>query len=227
MNRAPIGEQQLEEIAHILAPIINELAFVGGAILFTYLPTAKTLQLRPTYDLDAVIQLVGYSELETLNKQLKNIGFYPDPESNVICRYTNGTFTLDVMPTDTSILGFSNKWYQTGLINKEWYVLSSSIKIPRFTLDYYLASKWEDTKNRGGSDLRFSKDMEDITTILSKIDINEITESENDVTEYLKSAFRDFLNHNYAEEIILAHLPGIEKLNLEAILSTINDFISE
>lgn len=33
MNRAPIGEQQLEEIAHILAPIINELAFVGGAIL--------------------------------------------------------------------------------------------------------------------------------------------------------------------------------------------------
>ncbi|MCR9133501.1 MAG: hypothetical protein NXI08_13030 [bacterium] len=53
MNRAPIGEQQLEEIAHLLSPIINELAFVGGAILFTYLPTAKTLQLRPTYDLDA------------------------------------------------------------------------------------------------------------------------------------------------------------------------------
>ena len=79
MNTTPIGKHHLIATAQKLEELLEESAFVGGAILFTYLNEAFYNQVRPTFDLDIVIQLAHYGELENFNQRLANKGFYPDP----------------------------------------------------------------------------------------------------------------------------------------------------
>ncbi|MDZ7755877.1 hypothetical protein [Rhodohalobacter sp.] len=221
----PVSENILIEAAKTLKPLLEEIAFVGGGILPTYLPKGFDSVIRVTYDLDVVIKLAHYGKLEKLNKRLKDLGFYPDRESTVICRYTDKHILLDVMPTDSEILGFSNRWYEEGLNNKEWISLTGEIDIPRFTIDYYLATKWEAVRGRGKQDWRTSKDMEDIVTLINHNALNQISSKQSDVNVYLKNQFSDLLNQKYAGEIILSHLSGVDRQNIDLLKERVQTFI--
>lgn len=221
----PVSENILVEAARKLKPLLEEIAFVGGGILPTYLPKGFESVIRVTYDLDVVIKLAHYGKLEKLNKRLKDLEFYPDRESTVICRYTDKHILLDVMPTDSEILGFSNRWYEEGLNNKEWISLTGEIDIPRFTIDYYLASKWEAVRGRGKQDWRTSKDMEDIITLTNHNALNQISSKQSDVNVYLKNQFSDLLNQKYAGEIILSHLNGVDRQNVDLLKERVKAFI--
>lgn len=223
----PISKNILLKAAKTLKPLLEEIAFVGGGILPTYLPKSFDSVIRVTYDLDVVIKLAHYGKLEKLNERLKDLGFYPDRESTVICRYTDKHILLDVMPTDSEILGFSNRWYEVGLKNKEWISLTNEIDIPRFTIDYYLATKWEAVRGRGKQDWRTSKDMEDIITLINHDALNQISPKQSDVNVYLKDQFSDLLNQKYAEEIILSHLSGVDRQNVDLLKESINAFIQD
>lgn len=224
MKPTPIGKHHLIATAQKLGDLLEESAFVGGAILFTYLNEAFYLQARPTFDLDIAIQLAHYGELEAINQRLANKGFYPDKESDVICRYTDGALILDVMPTNEEILGFSNRWYASGLEHKEWIELEKEIRIPRFPLSYYLASKWEAAFNRGG-DLRYSKDLEDIITLTNHTEPLD-WKSDADVNNYLKASFLRLLEGKYARELIVGHLSGIDRQNADLIIEKIKGFLN-
>ncbi|MDZ7720135.1 MAG: hypothetical protein U5K72_15070 [Balneolaceae bacterium] len=220
----PVTKKHLIKAAKKLENFLDNAAFVGGAILHTYLPKNFKGQTRITYDLDMVIRLSHYGKLEALNDRLATIGFYPDKESNVICRYTDGELLLDVMPTKPEILGFTNQWYEEGLDNKEWIYLDFGTSIPRFTLPYYLAAKWEAVKNRGKNDWRTSKDMEDIITIINFNALEKMDNSTNKVLEYLNESFRELIEHKNGREIILSHLSGVDRANVDEIIRRILDF---
>lgn len=222
----PVTKKHLVKVAMQLGDLLEEAAFVGGAVLQTYLPKNFEDQIRVTFDLDIVIELTHYGKLEDLNKKLVNIGFYPDQSSNVICRYTNGELLLDVMPTDSKILGFTNQWYKEGLDNREWIVLNSNVRIPRFTLPYYLAAKWEAVKNRGKNDWRTSKDMEDIITLINNNSLKSIQkDTKNEVIQYLQNSFKELLENKYGREIILSHLSGIDRSNVDELYKNIKSFV--
>jgi len=70
------------------------------------------------------------------------------------------------MPTQEIILGFSNRWYSQGIKNKTQKTLSDKTKIFVFSPEYFLASKFEAYKGRGGNGLRQSHDYEDIVFLL-------------------------------------------------------------
>lgn len=220
-----ISESILIEAAQKLKPLLNEIAFVGGGILPTYLPKGFDSIIRVTYDLDVVIKLTHYGKLEKLNMRLVELGFYPDKDSAVICRYTDQNIVLDVMPTDSEILGFSNSWYEEGLINKEWTTLTGDIEIPRFSIDYYLSTKWEAVKGRGNQDWRTSKDMEDIITLINHNVLNQVGSKQSSAMIYLKDSFSDLLDHKYSDEIILSHLSGVDRQNVELLKERIRTFI--
>lgn len=221
----PVSKEHLIEAAKKLQPLIEEIAFVGGGILPTYLPKGFDSAVRVTYDLDVVIKLAHYGKLEKLNERLKELGFHPDRDSSVICRYTDKQILLDVMPTDTKVLGFSNRWYEDGLKNKEWIKLTNEIEIPRFTIEYYLSTKWEAVKGRGNQDWRTSKDMEDIMTLVNFGALSKKDVIKSDVREYLDESFNELLNQKYSKDIILSHLSGVDRQNVDLLLERINAFI--
>ena len=67
--------------------------------------------------MDVIAEIGSYAEYTTLEARLIKLGFRPRHEENVICRWESDDLILDVMPTNTQILGFGNLWYAPALQN--------------------------------------------------------------------------------------------------------------
>lgn len=114
---------------------------------------------------------------------------------------------VDIMPTDSTILGFSNKWYAEGFNNAVPYTLDDETVILIFSLPYFLASKWEAHKSRGG-DLRTSRDFEDLVYIFEhcKNFDDQLLSGPDSVRQYLMQELFPLLDHPAFEEGLYSHL---------------------
>lgn len=113
------------------------------------------------------------------------------------------------MPTDSSVLGFSNRWYKEGIEIRIPKTLPDGTEIFVFPPEYYLAAKFEALKGRGGHDLRQSHDFEDIIYILDNCQeiINNISGSRPSVKNYLKVECQTLLDNPNITEGIESALP--------------------
>ena len=166
---ADINRFRLRIVAQLLAGLEQEVVFVGGATVSLYVDSPTAIDVRPTDDVDVVVELATYGSFSALETRLRQLGFQNDMMSGVICRYQVQGITVDIMPTDPSVLGFSNRWYTDGFRNAMLYDLDETVTIRLFTLPYFVASKWEACKGRGGDDLRWSTDFEDIIFVLDQV----------------------------------------------------------
>ena len=72
--------------------------------------------VRGTYDVDVIAEIGSYAEYTVFSERLRALGFKEDSrEGAPLCRWTHGALTLDVMPLDSQVLGFSNRWYPDAL----------------------------------------------------------------------------------------------------------------
>ena len=100
--------------------MLDRIAFVGGCVTGLLITDPAAAPVRPTLDVDAIIAIASYAELSILEKRLRELGFdQPHIEGTPICRWVHGDVILDLMPTDASILGFSNRWYGGALENAQ------------------------------------------------------------------------------------------------------------
>jgi hypothetical protein len=91
----------------------DQVVFVGGATVAFYVDRMAE-EVRPTDDVDVVVEIWTYKEYAALEEQLRKMGFTNDHSSRVICRYRVQGIVVDVMPTGENVLGFQNKWYPEG-----------------------------------------------------------------------------------------------------------------
>jgi hypothetical protein len=111
---------QLVAAARKLQPLLDQIAFVGGCVTGLLLTDPAAAPVRPTLDVDAIVAITSYVELLVLENRLRELGFdQPHTEGAPICRWVSADTILDLMPTDSSILGFSNRWYQPALENAQ------------------------------------------------------------------------------------------------------------
>jgi predicted nucleotidyltransferase len=150
----------IQTVAEGLGPLLSEVVFVGGAVTLFYIDSNYAEEPRPTTDIDCVIEVIGRVDYAELEEKLRSLGFINDRE--VICRWHYKKIVVDVMPTDPTILGFSNRWYKDGLKNTLLINLAKGIEIKLLSLDYFICAKLEAHASRGASDPRQSKDLEDI-----------------------------------------------------------------
>ena len=112
---SPISNPNLARLAHAtkkLTPLLDQIAFVGGCVTGLLLTDPAAAPVRPTLDVDAIVAIASYAEFTQLEIRLRDLGFRHSLEEGApICRWLNGDLVLDLMPTDPSILGFSNIWY--------------------------------------------------------------------------------------------------------------------
>jgi len=73
-----------------------------------------TEEIRPTDDVDVVVELLSYSGYEEISEKMIVSGFSNDVEPGVICRFKIHGLAVDIMPTDPNVIGFSNRWYPDG-----------------------------------------------------------------------------------------------------------------
>jgi hypothetical protein len=145
-----------------------------------------------------------------LEENLRAKGFTNDTSKGApICRWIYKDIKIDVMPTDSTILGFSNRWYEEGIEMKIPKSLPDGTVVFVFPPEYYLAAKFEAHNARGGNDLRQSRDFEDIIYILDNClgILGNIGSSSPGVKMYLKQEFQQLLENRNLTEGIETALP--------------------
>ena len=197
----------LQTVANGLGELKDEMVFVGGAVAELYADNPAASEIRPTIDVDCVIEISSRLEFARLEENLRTKGFKNDIAP--ICRWIYKDIKVDVMPTDSNILGFSNRWYEEGIEIKIQKTLPDETKIFVFPPEYYLAAKFEAHNSRGGNDLRQSHDFEDIIYILDNCSniLDNISASNPSVKEYLKSECKKLLENPNITEGIETALP--------------------
>jgi len=202
---------QLEDVASALGPLLSDVIFVGGSTTTLLVDEAAHHGVRYTEDVDVIVDVATQIEYQKIGKQLRKLGFKEDVESGVICRWLYkgkaGEITLDVMPTDEKILGFSNRWYKGAISTATKIKLSSGTIIRVVTPPYFIATKFEAFSGRGKGDYAASHDLEDIIFVLENREriIFELKES----SEELKRYFADQAAMLLDDDDFLNVLPGL------------------
>jgi predicted nucleotidyltransferase len=202
---------RIKAIANLMKELNQPYVFVGGATVSLYASMpAMAEAIRPTDDVDVVIELLSYKGYAAIDKRLREIGFVNDTESGVICRYKVDGIIVDVMPTTEDIIGFSNRWYADGFKNAINFNIDKETEISIFSLPYFLASKWEAHKSRGGNDLRMSKDFEDMVYVFENcIDFEDhLLTGPDDVRAYLRDELKELIKSVDFEEAVFCHMEG-------------------
>jgi hypothetical protein len=210
----------------------QEFIFVGGAVVSLY-ADRNAEEVRPTDDVDVLVEIytrTGYSELE---ERLRKIGFRNDTNSRFVGRYTLDNLTVDFMPLEENILGFNNGWYKEGFKNAIEEVLDERTIIKIFPASYFLAAKLEAFKSRGKNkkgehDGRLSTDFEDIVFLLvNRATIwHEMQQAENSLKTYLQTEFTNLLQNPYFEEWIDVHAGYRSSAAQTIILPKVKEFVS-
>jgi len=216
---------RIKAVYDALEELQDSVIFVGGATVSLYVQRVAE-EIRPTDDVDVLIELTDYKAYATLEEKLRAKKFVNDIESGVICRYKIQGITVDIMPTDDKILGFSNIWYPQGFKTAVKYDLGDDYNINIFRPEYFIATKLEAFKNRGGNDGRTSTDFEDLVYIFNhrRTLWQEMSSADEDVRSYLQQQFKIMLENQYLEEWISSHLEYTEQRRARYIIGSLNEF---
>jgi len=156
---------RIKAVSNALNDLKEKVVFVGGATISLY-PDRAVFEVRPTDDIDVIIEILNYVDRAKLEERLRSIGFSHDIESGVICRYKIQGIIVDIMPTNDPSIGFTNIWYPEGFKKAVDYEIDERNVIKILSAPYFIATKLEAHKGRGKNDGRTSQDFEDIVYVL-------------------------------------------------------------
>ena len=106
------NRELFESVVSLLAPLLDELVFVGGCTTGIFITDPAAGGIRPTKDVDAIVDVTSYAKYAALSEKLRELGLVEDTsEGAPLCRWRYQKIIVDVMPTLESVLGFSNRWY--------------------------------------------------------------------------------------------------------------------
>ncbi len=196
--------QRLQEIG------ISNVVFVGGATIGLFLTDPAAPEPRATLDIDVVAPVASRRAYNQLEEKLREAGFtQPTEEGDPVCRWIIDGVTVDLMPPDESVLGFSNRWYLDLISHAQAMTLPDGTTLRLVTTPYLIASKIEAFHGRGKTDYRFSHDLEDIIILLDGREeiFEEVQQAPKDVRGFIVSEFRDLLVNEDFVEAISEHLP--------------------
>ncbi len=204
--------QMLVTVAEALGSDLRaRLVFVGGCTTALFITDEITLEdVRATDDVDLIVDLAGYPEWAQLQEQLREKGFKESQEDTVICRMRLGDLKVDFMPDDADILGFSNRWYATGIEKAVACPLTDELSIRCLTPELFVATKLEAYLGRGQGDLFTSRDLEDILLIVDGRPeiVVEIHNAEGDVRQFIARQFTALLHDRDFDHFLEGNIRG-------------------
>jgi hypothetical protein len=202
--------QLLTDAAKLLKPILGELVFVGGCATALLITDNAAADVRPTFDVDAIAEITSYAGYAEFSERLRKLGFQEDArEGAPLYRWRQQTTTLDVMPLDDKILGFSNTWYRPAMDHAEERELGKDLKIRLVAPVYFCAAKLEAFAGRGKNDFHASRDLEDLIAIVDgRAELMaEIQATASDVRLYLGKEIKKLISIREFNDALPGYLP--------------------
>jgi hypothetical protein len=208
--------QLLEIVAARLGkPMLDKLVFVGGSVAGLLITDPMQPAIRPTDDVDLVVQVTGRQGFYALEDDLRALGFVNDISRDApICRWRCNGIMVDVVPSDRAILGFANRWYPLGLETAQPITLPSGIEITVINAPCFCATKLEAFADRGKNsagepDFIGSHDLGDLMAVVDgrATLLAEITQSDAELRTYLAQCIGKLLVSSNFINNVEAHFP--------------------
>lgn len=201
-----VNRQMFEEVVEQIGDLRDEVVFLGGAVagLLTTSPAAEPI--RETDDVDCIVE-VGSSLLSYQQIEAKLIGLGWQPGSMVVqgdplCRFRKGKLTVDVMPTDPTVLGFAGRWARDAIPHAELHSVGQwTVKV--ISAPFFLATKIEAFLDRGNGDYLASHDLEDLVIVVDGRPgiMDEVGVAPGDLREFLAEKLGDMWSRLLSESI--------------------------
>ena len=100
MRRTNPNLDLLEEAAAQLGELLDELVLVGGCAAGLLVTDPGSSPIRPTEDVDLLVEATTYTDYQRFGKRLEERGFMPGTKpGDPICRWRRNDLTLDIMPS--------------------------------------------------------------------------------------------------------------------------------
>ncbi len=186
-----------ESVVRLLTPVLEELVFVGGCTTGLFLTDPAAGGVRPTKDVDAIVDVASYGAYASLAERLRGLGLAEDTRPGApLCRWRQHELVLDVMPTDEQVLGFSNRWHPAALATADLRRVAG-LDVRLVTPVYFLATKLEAFRGRGAGDVSASHDLEDIVTVVDGRPqiVEEVAAAAADVRGYIASQIEALMDN--------------------------------
>lgn len=197
----------LKMTAEKLRPLLPEIVFVGGCATGLLVTDPGAAPVRATYDVDVIAEIGSYADYAIFSERLRAREFQEDTrEGAPVCRWICGSLTLDVMPLDEKILGFSNRWYRDAMQTAGAVTISENLKVRAIAAPYFVGTKLEAFRGRGQQDYFASHDLEDLIAVVDGRTtlLDEIAAASEDLRMFIGNAVRALL----AEQRFQDALPG-------------------
>lgn len=210
MRRDDPNLAMLRLVADGLGPLVEDVVFVGGCAAGLLITDMAAPPTRETKDVDLIAEITTTHDYHLLSEKLRSRGFREEMRGNaIICRWHFGEVTVDVMPTESAILGFSNRWYAEAVTTAERICLPGGPEVRMVAAPWFLATKLEAFYGRGNGDFMASHDLEDLIAVLDGRDgIVEEVKKAGEVGRYLAEAFRKLLSQEAFLDALPCHLPS-------------------
>lgn len=154
-------------MARAMGPLCEQVVFVGGCATGLLVDDTGLMDVRPTEDVDAIVEVATLGAYHRLAEQLMQRGFTQTMEDNTPpFRWFWRRMQLDLVPLDEKVLGFANPWYRVGFDEALIATLADGSVVRHLSAPHFLATKFEAFQDRGGNDVYLSHDLEDIMTVL-------------------------------------------------------------
>ena len=203
----------LRKVATGLGPLTKDVVFVGGAVAPLLITDLGSEGVRPTDDVDLIVDPADRGSYDRLGSRLRERQFKNDTsEGAPICRYVYEGVPVDVMPADPRVLGFSNRWYRYALESSDWVDIGRGLSIRVVAPVAFVATKVEafQSETRVNSrDVLASHDLEDVVAVLDGRPTfeDELSRAPDAVRYYLAAAFAALADDDDFVGAIEGHLP--------------------
>lgn len=211
-----------------LSSMKDEIVYLGGATISLFITEPEAVSLRETFDVDCVVEVVHRQDYENVAQRLRKLGFKEDMESKILCRFKKGALTVDMMPTEAKILGFTNIWYKNGFKDAvEMKVANQTIRV--ISLPYLIATKLEAFKGRGKNQYLTSHDIEDIITLFDGRETiaHDLAAGPKEVVKYLANELGRLAADPDFETALDGHIS--DRRNIEGrkklVMARVNEFL--
>ena len=199
-----------ESVVRLLVPVLDELVFVGGCTTGLFITDPAAGGIRPTKDVDAIVDIASYAKYTVLAGRLRALGLGEDTTLGApLCRWRHGPLIVDVMPTDAAVLGFSNRWYPTAIETAQtFHIAGHDVRV--VTPALFIATKLEAFHGRGGHDIVASHDLEDIVAVVDGRPeiVGDVAAASDDLRAYIGAELRELLdNRDFTEALAGFLLP--------------------
>jgi hypothetical protein len=199
--------EMVKIVARGLGDLKDRVVFLGGAATSLLITDPALPHIRTTFDVDVIVEVLSRMDYYRLEEALQERGFTQRIDSDhPVWRWSFQKVIVDVMPTDETILGFSNRWYAQTIKNAGVVSIDVDLDIRLVTAPFFLATKVEAFAGRGGGDFLSSHDIEDIISIINgrKELVGEVKRSCRELRNSLSEIFQALL----ADEAFLGSIPG-------------------